>query len=262
MAKFSKEGRTAFISGHLDLKQSQFRNQYHSALDAAVAHGDRFIVSDSKGADTMALEYLLQKRVDPARITIYLADRGGRAMRNRGTHGNGRGHGTTVKTHAHFSSPSKSSSHPQDSEIMHPRVARFQAQGVLVKLGWSNHTARDEAMTKQSDYDIAWVRPEAETRELYGHLPNWREGRISGTEKNLMRRNKQTNIPRYHQSENNARRKAHDIHSDVGTSDRGSKSPKNSKADGQMQDVKRKSKSQHVPQKNATAARPPGAYYV
>lgn len=50
--------------------------------------------------------------------------------------------------------------------------------------GW--HTERDAEMTKASDYDVLWVRPEEETKVLYGK--KYRAGRVSGTQKNLERR--------------------------------------------------------------------------
>ena len=189
---------TAFVSGHLDLTTAQFESHYQPALDDALARGDMFILSDSRGADTMTLRYLLHKDIHPARITIFLASRGGEARRGRGPRGKrgGRGEGITRFSQDRISSIDGSQSNRSCSEPTDdPRVARFQSQGVSVRSGWSSHTARDEAMTKNSDYDIAWVRSEAETRALYGHLPHWRDGRISGTEKNLIRRREQRPNP-------------------------------------------------------------------
>ena len=57
-----------------------------------------------------------------------------------------------------------------------------------VKIVRGGHTARDEVMTAESDYDILWVRPEEETEKLYGE--KYRPGRVSGTAKNQMRREK------------------------------------------------------------------------
>lgn len=50
---------------------------------------------------------------------------------------------------------------------------------------------RDSKMTTNSTHDIAWIRPEEETRRLVeSEGKKYRPGRISGTEKNLLRRNK------------------------------------------------------------------------
>ena len=42
-------------------------------------------------------------------------------------------------------------------------------------------------MTEDSDRDIAWIRSEEETKKLYGK--KYRPGRVSGTQKNIDRRN-------------------------------------------------------------------------
>jgi hypothetical protein len=48
---------------------------------------------------------------------------------------------------------------------------------------------RDELMTKNSNVDIAWVRSEEETkRMLLLEGKKYKSGRISGTEKNILRR--------------------------------------------------------------------------
>ena len=52
--------------------------------------------------------------------------------------------------------------------------------------GYTSDELRDKAMTEASDVDIAWVRPEEETKKLYGK--KYRKGRISGTQKNINRR--------------------------------------------------------------------------
>lgn len=52
--------------------------------------------------------------------------------------------------------------------------------------GFKTDTERDEAMTKNSKEDIAWVRSEEESKKLYGK--KYRSGRISGTQQNLNRR--------------------------------------------------------------------------
>lgn len=52
--------------------------------------------------------------------------------------------------------------------------------------GFSDHFSKDAAMTEISDVDILWIRPEEETKKLYG--VKYRAGRVSGTEKNKIRR--------------------------------------------------------------------------
>lgn len=64
---------------------------------------------------------------------------------------------------------------------------RKQGFGVRVIDGW--HTERDAVMTQASDYDILWVRPDDETKDLYGK--KYRVGRVSGTHKNKDRREQQ-----------------------------------------------------------------------
>ena len=58
-----------------------------------------------------------------------------------------------------------------------------------LKVGhYTNYTERDAAMTLASTHDIAYVRSVEEQKKLFG--PKYRH-RISGTEKNLIRRAKQ-----------------------------------------------------------------------
>ena len=52
--------------------------------------------------------------------------------------------------------------------------------------GFGNHNNKDTAMTNASNKDIAWVRPEEESRILYGS--NYNPNRISGTQHNINRR--------------------------------------------------------------------------
>ena len=63
---------------------------------------------------------------------------------------------------------------------------RNNSFGLRTVGGFRNHTAKDEAMTLASDIDILWVRSDEETRAMYGS--RYRAGRISGTEKNRIRR--------------------------------------------------------------------------
>lgn len=120
--------KIAYISGHLDLTEEEFREHYIPAIDYAIFFGYKFVVGDARGADKMAQEYL--KNV-----------------------GNNVYHLITV--YHMFDKP------------------RHNAASFNTKGGYKTDEERDIAMTKASDYDIAWVRPGRET---------------SGTSKNIMRR--------------------------------------------------------------------------
>ena len=165
--------RIAFISGHIDLTQDTFDQNYRAPLDDAIAAGDSFIVSSSRGADTLALDYLLTANVSTERITTYLntplpPKAPPKRSNNKAKNAN--------------SSPNQTNRRDPDPST----IQKYEDVGVNVKLVSGDHTKRDTVMTRESDYDILWVRPEAETRTLYGS--KWRPGRVSGTEKNRLRR--------------------------------------------------------------------------
>jgi len=65
---------------------------------------------------------------------------------------------------------------------------QYQKMGVKTKGGYTSYNQRDGQMTKDSDYDILWVRSEEENRKIYED--DYRAGRISGTEQNRIRRQK------------------------------------------------------------------------
>jgi hypothetical protein len=52
-----------FISGHLDLSETEFQTYYVPPLDAAIASGASFVVGDARGADFMAQQYLKSQHV-------------------------------------------------------------------------------------------------------------------------------------------------------------------------------------------------------
>lgn len=54
--------------------------------------------------------------------------------------------------------------------------------------GFTSDDKRDEKMTEDSDYDIAYVRTIEESKKMYGN--KFRPKRISGTQKNIDRRQK------------------------------------------------------------------------
>lgn len=142
--------KIAFVSGHIDITHDQFHQHYSLPLDNAIAAGHNFILSTARGTDSLALEYLLSKGVDPSRIKVYIA---------RPTD-------------------------PRKGALIDARKYTNRGLSVEVVVGW--HAERDAEMTNASVYDVLWVRPENETRLLYG--TKYRGGRISGTQKNLERR--------------------------------------------------------------------------
>jgi hypothetical protein len=61
-----------FVSGHCNLTEDEFNTYYKNKLDQAICESNenKFVIGNSEGADTMALEYLLE-RIYPHLITIY-----------------------------------------------------------------------------------------------------------------------------------------------------------------------------------------------
>lgn len=168
--------RIAFISGHIDLAQCDFDQHYKPHLDQAVAAGDAFIVSSSRGADTLALDYLLAAGVSGEKITVYLNTPlpPKQPPKGSGAKGGGRKGDRAGSNQTNRRDPAPA------------MIQRFENMGVNVKMIGGDHTRRDTVMTRESDYDVLWVRPEEETKRLYG--TKWRPGRVSGTEKNRLRR--------------------------------------------------------------------------
>lgn len=140
--------RTAFLSGHTDLMEQEFKDFYAHKLDKAVAQGHDFVTAAAFGTDLQCLEYLFSKKVDPKRITVYLHEK-------------------------YFS-----------------RKAGYEEKGVLVKGPFPTHQARDEQLTKDSDYDILWIRNDERAKAKYGD--DWKKDRKSSVELNLDRRSEVT----------------------------------------------------------------------
>ena len=61
----------AFISGHVDIDNTTFLEHYKESLDNAISNNDHFVIGNANGVDTMALEYLIEQKVDSDKITIY-----------------------------------------------------------------------------------------------------------------------------------------------------------------------------------------------
>ena len=69
--------RVFFISGHMNLTKNEFDLHYKSEIDKSINEGGTYVIGNAKGADTMALDYLLYKGIDPKNITIYFYNRYG-----------------------------------------------------------------------------------------------------------------------------------------------------------------------------------------
>ena len=117
----------AFVSGHTDISPEEFATHYHTKLTDAAIQNHRFVIGHAPGADTMALLYLLEDlKVPSNHITIYI-----------------------YSTHVDF---------------MEIEKKRFKYLQIPFKEGFSSFRQRDSAMTRDSNYDILWVRsPEEST---------------------------------------------------------------------------------------------------
>lgn len=139
---------TAFVSGPLDPSDEYFATHYAPKLATAIAAGHTFIIGPVRGVDALALRYLLEKGVEPDRVSVYMAP------------------------FEHASSTWRTS---------------FTSLGVKVVEVEDAVTTRDRdaAMTRNSDYDVLRYRTEGEARECYG--ASWWP-RVSNTEINERRR--------------------------------------------------------------------------
>ncbi|KAF9741938.1 hypothetical protein PMIN06_008220 [Paraphaeosphaeria minitans] len=139
---------TAFISGPLDPTPAYFTTHYAPKLDTAISASHNFIVGPVRGVDALALQYLLEKGVEPGKISVYMAP------------------------FEYASSTWRTS---------------FASLGVnVVEVGDAVTTReRDAAMTRDSDYDVLRYRTEEEARVVYG--AGWWP-RVSNTEMNERRR--------------------------------------------------------------------------
>jgi hypothetical protein len=140
-----------FISGHCNISQDEFELHYKLKIDKIILDKtNKFVIGNAWGADTMALEYLLKNNYPANMITIYYLE----------------------------SKNSKS-------------IDYYKSLGVNVIDEFTSYSKRDGQMTMDSDVDIAWIRPQHETEELLKkNCEKFNKSRISGTEKNLLRRKK------------------------------------------------------------------------
>ncbi|KAF9466936.1 hypothetical protein BDZ94DRAFT_1233477 [Collybia nuda] len=140
------QAKIAFISGPLEPDTTYFETYYLPLIDHAINEGHQFVLAASRGIDAEARAYLLS-RVPASRLTIYLREM----------------EGPRARTH----------------------LRAFERAGGRIVVEGRNHTQRDEALTRDSHYDILRYRTDSECRALYGKT--YRR-RISGTEKNDIRR--------------------------------------------------------------------------
>ncbi|KAF4612926.1 hypothetical protein D9613_010928 [Agrocybe pediades] len=70
----SASPRVAFISGPIEMPEGYFAEHYVPMIDRAIAAGDDFVIGPVAGTDTLALQYLVEKGVEPDRITVYLTE--------------------------------------------------------------------------------------------------------------------------------------------------------------------------------------------
>jgi hypothetical protein len=142
---------TAFVSGHTDLTKEEFLQHYVPQLDSAIIQKCHFVLGNARGADQLALNYLLDRNVDPSTIVLYC--------------------------------------YPSLTSEEKARVLGSQA-GIKIIEGFPSYNQRDSAMTRASTHDIAWVRTETfeESKQRYGEKFNPK--RISATQTNLNRRAK------------------------------------------------------------------------
>lgn len=121
------EPRIAYIAGYQDISRGEFIEHYIEELDKGIERGDPFIVSDEPGTSVMALEYLHEKNVPAEKITVY--------------------HCTNL---------------PACERITELRAGNWK--GCKVKTIPGGEMERIRAMSKDSEYNIVWIRPHDEIK--------------------------------------------------------------------------------------------------
>lgn len=61
--------KTAYISGHLKISSEEFDEHYLLPIREAMVRGDKFVVGDARGTDTIAQQYLYLCGVED--VTVY-----------------------------------------------------------------------------------------------------------------------------------------------------------------------------------------------
>lgn len=137
-----------FISGHTKITQDEFDAHYKKKiLELLKDDNNKFVVGESIGVDRMAQD-LITDYINNVRHEIF----------------------TNQLTIYHVG-----------------RFPRYTADGHIKTIGgFKSHSEKDAAMTRISDYDIAYVRSIEESKKLYGDSFNPKIK--SGTQKNIERR--------------------------------------------------------------------------
>ncbi len=123
--------RRAFISGPTDCSEAYFTQYYSYRILHAISQCDSFLIGPTGGIDTLALNFLLSQSIDPKQISIYLTE------------------------FEYKQDTLRQKYESLEVNIVQPRGA--------VSTGM-----RDEAMTRDSDYDILRYRTEKERKDMYG----------------------------------------------------------------------------------------------
>jgi hypothetical protein len=164
--------QVAFISGHIDLPQTDFNAIYIPLINSALTKAHAFILGDAPGVDTMALTYLLSlspKDDLKSRIAVY-ASRKDNVPK--------------------FQALGVDVIGPEAARLLKPTLEIEALVGVQNEgrdKARYRHLVRDTHMTLNSDYDILYVRSEEECRKVYG---GGYRVRVSATEHNRTRREK------------------------------------------------------------------------
>lgn len=110
-----------FVSGHRDLSYEDFELYYKPIIDNVIVNDEtpEFVVGDCEGVDKFAMDYIFEYYIIP--LTIYHI---GNSSRNI---------------------PKGLSENPE-------------SEGVYFKGGFTSDEERDSAMTKASDFDIAFIK--------------------------------------------------------------------------------------------------------
>ena len=125
---------TYFISGHRDLTQEEFNEHYAPILEKVLKEdwGCHFVLGDWEGCDKMALEFILSQEDYYNSIEIFYVNKV--RIQPFGKH-----------------------------------IYNFKDLYVCSR---STYDDCDEAMTKFSDFDIAWVRPGKEDSHTAMNIKN------------------------------------------------------------------------------------------
>lgn len=146
MIKMEEKKIIYFISGHTDITEEDFNLHYRDRILNAVDEGATFVLGTAQGADTMAQKLLCELFKNDSKELDRIT------IYHRGDE---------------------------------PEVPLINDKIKTIG-GYKSHTARDSAMTNDSDHDILWVRSIEECKILYGDKFNPKK--ISGTQQNLNRR--------------------------------------------------------------------------